>query len=522
MSLCPKMIDLCISAPNIFEAISTIVQRSLASGIVPNDLKTSKVIPLGKVKNPIGPNQLRPIAIQPVLSKLIERCVYFRLIKFINENQVLSDRQFGFRKKHSTVHAQLALTDYFYSELDKDLICILISLDLSKAFDKVLRELLFHKFGWYNIDLHWFKSYLKNRSQFVSVNGEVSDVKSTNIGVAQGSVLGPILFALLINDLPAHLHGAFSVLFADDTQFSLAGSPKDIPELLSRVKQCLFTVLNWMESNHLQLNLEKTKMVVIGKPHVVKSVGKLEIQVRDMKISSSESCECLGLIIDSELSWTNHVSRLTRNCNSVIWSLYPMQTLISQTNRKLLLDSYLMSKIRYMCPLWGVGSSKIRKKVDICVRNAGRFVLGLRKYDTVKHLITIDLRWLFSNYMCDYETLKLAFDIYSGQGPPYFQDYLNLNDNDNNVMRTRNGTYLQPCSRQSSKSFQYRAKQLWLNLPDEHRNTDSRNSFKSSIFNLLIQKQSADSLPIPDVDCCDFSCIESAIINAMLYECVEP
>jgi len=129
----------------------------------------------------------RPIAIQPVpvLSKLIERCVYFRLIKFINENQVLSDRQFDFRKKDSTVHAQLALTDYFYRELDKDLIWILISLDLSKAFDKVLRELLFHKFGWYNIDLHWFNSYLTNRSQFVSLNGEVSDVKSTNIGRAQ-------------------------------------------------------------------------------------------------------------------------------------------------------------------------------------------------------------------------------------------------------------------------------------------------------------------------------------------------
>ena len=81
-----------------------------------------------------------------------------------------------------------------------------------------------------------------------------------------------------------------------------------------------------------------------------------------------------------------------------------------------------MSKIWYMCPVWETGSSEIIKKIDSCVRNAGRFVLGLRKYDTVKYLITTDLRWLFSNYMHDYEVLKLAFDIYTGQGPPYFQD----------------------------------------------------------------------------------------------------
>ena len=108
-------------------------------------------------------------------------------------------------------------------------------------------------------------------------------------------------------------------------------------------------------------------MVVIGKPNVVKSVRKLKVHVRDMTISSSDSCECLGLIIDSELSWTQHVSRLTRNCNSVLWSMYPIQNLITQANRKILLDSYFISKIRYMCPLWGVCSNAILKT---CLRHS--------------------------------------------------------------------------------------------------------------------------------------------------------
>ena len=242
MGLCPNMINLTISAPNINEVIVNIVQLCMMSGVVPESLKSSKVIPLAKVKCPSGPNQLRPIAIQPILSKLIERCVYKQLIEFLNSNNVLSDRQFGFRAKHSTVHAQLALTDHFYREIDNNNICILVSLDLSKAFDKVNRELLLHKFAWYNIGTHWFESYLNQRSQHVSINGKVSQTKFTNTGVAQGSLLGPILFALLINDLPLHLQEAFSIMFVYDTNFSLSGSPKLVTDLLARVVKCIESV----------------------------------------------------------------------------------------------------------------------------------------------------------------------------------------------------------------------------------------------------------------------------------------
>ena len=143
---------------------------------------------------------------------------------------------------------------------------------------------------------------------------------------------------------------------------TVSGNPKHVSELLSRVRQCLETVLQWMESNHLQLNLNKIELVVVGSPNIVKSIGTLNVQVRDIKISCSDNCECLGLIIDSELSWAHHVSRFTRNCNSILWSLYPIQNLISQVNRKILLDSYLLSKIRHMCPLWGVCSGAVRKK----------------------------------------------------------------------------------------------------------------------------------------------------------------
>ena len=118
-------------------------------------LKVSKVILLAITAVPTDPSHLRPISIQPLLGKLIEKTVYAQVMSFINRNNIFSPNQFGFRAKHSTVHAQLALTDFMYTELDKGNICILLSLDFRKAFDKVNRELILHKLDWYNIGKHW-------------------------------------------------------------------------------------------------------------------------------------------------------------------------------------------------------------------------------------------------------------------------------------------------------------------------------------------------------------------------------
>ena len=115
--------------------------------------------------------------------------------------------------------------------------------------------------------------------------------------------------------------------------------------------------------------------------------------------------------------------------------------------------------------------------------------------------------------MYNYEILRLAYDIYNVQCPPYFYNY--LSDNTDNILCTRNGSYLQPSSIVISKPFQFNAKQLWLSLSEDLRMLDSRNVFKLRVFDLYLEKQRSESIPIHDEDSCDFSCIESAIINAM-------
>jgi retron-type reverse transcriptase len=132
-------------------------------------MKLSKIIPLPKKSNPTSPNDLRPIAIQPVLCKLLEKCLIPQLSSYLETNQLITPHQFGFRKYHSTSHAIIAITDYMYQEIDKGKVCLVVTIDLRKAFDKVDRAVLLHKLTWYGIDTKLIESLLKGRSQYVSL-----------------------------------------------------------------------------------------------------------------------------------------------------------------------------------------------------------------------------------------------------------------------------------------------------------------------------------------------------------------
>ena len=416
-----KMINLSIDAPNISEYMLQIVNMSFASYDVPSLLKLSKVIPIAKVKNPTLPSQLRPISLQSVLGKIIEKCAASQLNKFLITNNILHNNQFGFRAKHSTSHAHVALTDHLYTELDTGNVCILVSLDLSKAFDKVNREILLHKMSkWYNIDVLWFKSYLSNRSQFVNLNGSNSSVGYTDIGVPQGGILSCILFALLINDLPLYLSNAIVLLFADDTNFVVSGSPSNINVLLQSVRDTMIVIIKWMDRNQLQLNVEKTQMIVIGKPAVVKSLGMVSVLVENTLISSSVKVKSLGLIIDSTLNWVDHVSAKIKNCNSILWCLYPMQSSLSELNRKIIVNAYILPILSYMSIIWGTANSKVKNQVEAMIRRSSRFVFGLQKFDSVALAVTENMNWLFPKNLYEYEVLKLTYSIITKNCPPFF------------------------------------------------------------------------------------------------------
>ena len=209
-----------LSLPFICTPLTHISNLSLQEGVFPDELKIANVIPLFKSDDPELFNNYRPVSVLCSLSKVFERIMYNRLRNFLDEYKILFLYQFGFRKSHSTYMALMTLMDNLINFLDKGEYVIGIFLDFSKAFDTVDHGILLQKLSCYGVRgdaLSWFQSYLNNRYQFVTYNGVSSDKKEMKCGLPQGSILGPLLFLIYINDLSDVCKCSLPILFVDDT-----------------------------------------------------------------------------------------------------------------------------------------------------------------------------------------------------------------------------------------------------------------------------------------------------------------
>ena len=204
----------------IAKPLAKIINLSFSTGVFPTKLKMAKVIPIFKKDSPLHCSNYRPISLLSNIDKIIEKLMYSRLIQFLNKFKCLFTRQFGFRKNYSTNHTLINITEIIRNALDSGQFACGVFIDFEKAFDTVDHEILLAKLSHYGIRglaNSWLRSYLTLRSQYVSINNSNSELKYLVYGVPQGSVLGPLLFLIYINDL--HLSTKFSIVhhFADDT-----------------------------------------------------------------------------------------------------------------------------------------------------------------------------------------------------------------------------------------------------------------------------------------------------------------
>ena len=253
--------------------LAHIINLSISTGIVPNDMKIAKVIPIYKIKGnnsilKIDPSKYRPISLLPVFSKILEKIVYQQLMCYLNTNNIIYEHQYGFQSKKSTVHPVIHFLNYIAEAKNESKVAIGVFCDLEKCFDTISHSILIRKLskiGIKGIELEWFRNYLRDRKQFVSVNNVDSNKLGISRGVPQGSILGPILFLIYINDLK-NCTELFTLLFADDSSFLISG--KDFAQLKSKLNIELKKITDWFRCNEMSQNHTKLRLWPLTKKKI--------------------------------------------------------------------------------------------------------------------------------------------------------------------------------------------------------------------------------------------------------------
>ena len=338
---------------NFREVVAAIVNASFEQGVFPKPLKTAKVVPIHKGDSKTDVGNYRPISLLSTFSKIYEKTMHSRITNFMESNQSLFDMQYGFRKGRSCEHALLAAQNCILDTLNKNEIALLLLIDFSKAFDMVDHDILLSKLSRYGIRgnaLKWMQSYLRDRRQYVTIDGKNSSERDLKFGVPQGSILGPLLFIIYINDLPNIHKFARFIMYADDANIIITG--KDIHEVTEQARTLCNTLSQWVNCNGLKLNLTKTNFMIFSRNRTVNS-HTFSLTINNTLLKRTPSARFLGVLVDEKLTWNSHIIAIRRKMSRYIGILYKLKSILPLAARLLIYHSLIQSHVNYCSLVWG-------------------------------------------------------------------------------------------------------------------------------------------------------------------------
>ena len=374
----PKFLK--ISSGIFTKSITYIVNNCIRSGKFPTSWKRAKVNPLykGGAKDDI--NNYRPISILPTLSKLIKKFIQKHLMAYLNSFDVLHKYQSGFRSGHTTETALILMTERWLKAINEGKFIGTIMVDFRKAFDLVDHDLLLKKLSYYKCGsnfINLMKSYLKNRTQVVSVNGTKSNTAEISSGVPQGSILGPLLFLIFINDFPLVLSGKVSStdMYADDT--TIYDLQADMGTLRSNLQESLTILQKWCKQNGMLLNTEKTKIMFIStrQKRIRLDTRLLSLTYSEIDLQLTTGDKILGIYIDENFQWNNHFQYVCKSVSSYIWLLSRIKSYLSLEHRSLFYKAYIQPHFNYCNIIWGNSTNYNVSRLTKLQRRACKIIL---------------------------------------------------------------------------------------------------------------------------------------------------
>ena len=437
-----------LSIASSAKIIAEIVNASLKSGYFPSRWKKARIKPIPKISEPMLTADYRPISLLIAFSKILEKIVAKQIKTYLISNNLLDKYQSAYREQHSTITALTEITDNIYKSLDVSEITLLVLLDYSKAFDCANHKLILAKLkakGFKNSALKWISSYLSGRSQqVVTENGESSWTELLN-GVPQGSILGPLLFTILVSDISNELTFSKYHLYADDTQLYISGKVDKIFEIINKINIDLEKISEFSSNNCLKLNEGKSVYIIIGSR---KNIDKLKdlnlppVLINNKPIKREKVVKNLGILFDETLSWNAEINKCIANGYAKIKQAYRFKNFLSKPSKKILVQSYILSQFTYnsiiIQNLTKAQIDKIQKFQNTCVR----FILNLKKYDHISEGYK-SLGLLKMYQLRDVQSLCLMHKIINSRAPKYLTEKIHFQgDHHNHLTRNRSNIRL--------------------------------------------------------------------------------
>lgn len=467
------------TAETICKPLSILFNYSLRMCKFPCTWKIARVMPLFKKDDKSIPSNYRPISLLSCIGKVMERAVYKYVYNYIFEHSLLCSHQSGFLRGHSTVFQLLEMYHQICKNLDDRCPTILIFCDISKAFDRVWHAGLVSKLRSYGVSgdlLSWVIDYISNRKQYVFINSECSERKLIKAGVPQGSVLGPLLFLLYINDITDNLD-SLARLFADDTSLAYSGPNYDTMEI--EINSDLRRLKEWSDNWLVNFNPQKTKALVISNTEI----PDLDITFDNESVEIVNNHKHLGLTLSSDGTWTSHIDIICKSAYKQINVLRKLKFTLSKKALSNIYLTFIRPVLEYACEVWDGCFQRDSDKLENIQLEAARIVTGLTKFSS-KDSLYFETGWESLADRRKKQKLTVFYKMHNKLCPPYLYNCLPPLTSDVNQYNLRNReNYVVPRFRLRTmeRSFLPSSVSLWNNLDPSIRNSPTIASFKRQI-----------------------------------------
>ena len=474
-----------LCAREIAPSITYLINFSLKSGIFPKQWKLAKIIPIHKSGDKESPSNYRPISILPCVSKILERIVQRQILAYLHKNNILSPAQSGFRPKHSTVTTLLKVTDDWLHAIDKKEYTGAVFVDLKKAFDTVDCDIIIKKLnriGINGMSSAWIKSYMSDRVCRTLVNNELSSESNITCGVPQGSLLGPLLFIIYLNDLVNCVKSCQVQLYADDTV--LYFSHPSIHNVETALQADLEKVNDWMSQNKLTVNHQKTVCMLFGSKVMLSKQNVLSISLQDSPLKQVRQFKYLGLICDENLDWNIHIDNMLQKIGKMVGFMGRLRRSLNESVVNLLYKSLILPYFDYGDIVYGSTFKRHTDRLQKLQNRAGRIILRIKP---MSHFSVAEmhnaLNWNLLDKRRHDHSLIFMYKITNNLTPEYLRNEFEAVTHSHSSRLGERFYLPKPRTEYLKKSFKYRCAKAYNELPVDIKSSSTLRAFRSKISN---------------------------------------